>query len=109
MKHSLKDAIGMDKADHQRQYAAAIDCGMREARRLMGGGSGKSREKMEKALKRDKNKEQQEMPCQQLLDRSAEYAEKVSSELSAVEIITVSEVEKLGSRVQDKENLWKQV
>ena len=78
MRHSLKSEIGMDQADHQRQYASQTDHGMREARQLVGDGYGKSRDEQKKARKHQKTKPQQEMLCHQLIDGSAEYAERVS-------------------------------
>ena len=97
----------MDQADHQRQYASQTDYGMREARRLVGDGYGKSRDEQKKARKHQKTKPQQEMLCHQLIDGSAEYAAKVSLELNEQEIPTVTEVKLIGWRKQDKENLEK--
>ena len=49
------------------------------------------------------------MLCHQLIDGSAEYAERVSLELNEQEIPTVTEVKLIGRRKQDKENLEKQI
>ncbi|KAL7526020.1 hypothetical protein ACHAWF_001602, partial [Thalassiosira exigua] len=67
MRHGLKAQIGMDQADHHRQYSYTTDYGMREERRAIGDGSTASREKRKKAKEHLKTKQQQLLLCDQLL------------------------------------------
>ena len=109
MRHSLTPGIGMDQADHQRQYSAMTGFKMREERRLLGDGTSESREKRKKALHHDKTKEQQRHLCRQILDGAALFAERRANELTEDEISTVGEWKKSGRRAQDKVNLQKQI
>ena len=108
MRASLRSQIGMDQADHQRQHAAHTDYSMREERRAIGDGSSGSRDERKKARKHDKTKDQVVMLGQQVIDRSAQFVEE-ESHLGKDEITTVSEIDKMGRRHQDKQNLQQQI
>ena len=49
------------------------------------------------------------MQFQQLIEESAKFAEGAKSELNPDEISTVTQVKLAGRRIQDKENLQKQI
>jgi len=67
MRHSLTPGIGMDQADHQQQYVAMTGYGMKEKRRLLEDDTGEVRDKRKKAMHHDKNKDQQQLLCKQIL------------------------------------------
>ena len=58
MRHGLNPNpnIGMDEADHHRQYSSSTNLEMNEARRVLGDASEKSREEQKKAVKHSKTK-----------------------------------------------------
>ena len=109
IRHGLNPNIGMDEADHHRQYSSSTNFEMNEARRVLGDASGKSREKQKRAVKHSKTKSQKIMMCGQVLERATEYAERVSRELDADEIPTVTEVKLDGRRKQDSDNLAQRI
>jgi hypothetical protein len=83
---------------------------MAEERRMLSDGSIGNREEKKKAHKHQRTKAQQEMLCQQLVEKSAEYAERVSLEIDDDDNIpSVKRVAAIGRRKQDKDNLSKQI
>ena len=109
MRHGLNPNIGMDEADHHRQYSSSTNFEMNEARRALGDASGISREKQKRAVKHSNTKSQKVMMCGQVLERATEYAERVSRELDPDEIPTVTEVKLDGRRKQDSDNLAQRI
>ena len=109
MRHGLNPNIGMDEADHHRQYSSSTNFDMNEARRRIGDASGNAREVQKKAVKHSRTKPQKVMLCEQVLHRAIGYGEQVSLELDADEIPTVTHVKLDGRRKQDRENLYERI
>ncbi len=109
MRHGLKKEIGMSQADHHRQYSSGIDYSLREARRSLGDGTTTDKEQQKKAKHHQKTKLQQELLSTQLIEKSAEFANDVASNMDPKQIPTVTEIKKAGRRVQDNKRLMKQI
>ncbi|KAL7554031.1 hypothetical protein ACHAWF_017895, partial [Thalassiosira exigua] len=108
MQHGLKAQIGMDQADHRRQYSCTTDYGMREERRAISDDSTASREKRKKVKEHLKTKQQQLLLCDQLLSQSRKFAKEVKEELQDKDIVSKTAVKEAGCRVQDQTNLRQQ-
>ena len=86
IRHNLRSQIGMDQADHQRQYAAH-DYEMREPRRIVSDMAGDGRETKKRAMQHEKTKEQKLILSGQVLDGSYNFADMVRSELAPDDIV----------------------
>ena len=79
----------MAQADHQRQYSITKMYDMREEQRLLGDGSGTTKEDSKKALHHDRTKHQCVHYTAQLCGKSEEWEENIMSILDRDEIVTV--------------------
>ena len=109
MRHGLNPHIGMDDADHHRQYSSSTCYKMNEASQLIGDGSEKCCKEEKKAITHSNTKLQKMMLCQQVPEGTIEYTEWVSLELNAREISTITEVQLDCRTKQDDTNLQHQV
>ena len=109
MRHSLNPAIGMDQADHHRQYTTTTGYEMNEERQLLGDDSGKTKRELKKAIKHSRTKAQKKMLSHQLITRAKKYQHQMREELDADEIPTIRDTKNAGRRRQDKINLSKRI
>ncbi|KAL7548072.1 hypothetical protein ACHAWF_011358 [Thalassiosira exigua] len=109
MRHGLKAGIGMDQADHHRQFSSNIDYGMRQERRDLATEKERHQEDRKKAPMHLKTKPQMQKLGQQLVEGSARFAKMVHEELEPDDVAGVKMIMLAGRRAQDKENLRKEV
>ena len=109
MRFGLRSAIGMDQADHQRMYNTSTDYEMKEERRKMVSDSDAYRQKNKKAASHSATKQQQQRLSKQLVERSADYVDVALSVIGLDSIPTITQINEKGRRVQDNENLQKQI
>jgi hypothetical protein len=106
MRSNLRGQVGMDQADHHRQFSAHQEYKMRRARREIADESGERRDKRKKALQHDKTLQQKVMIGSQLIALAAETEDMIANELDPEEVPTMSYWnERRGRRAQDKDNL----
>jgi len=110
LRSNLRSQVGMDQADHHRQFSAHQEYKMREARRKIADESGEKRDKQKKALKHDKTNEQKVMIGRQMIKLAEETEEMIKTELEPDEVPTMSYWnDERGRRAQDKENLSNEI
>ena len=109
MRHSLRSQVGMDQADHQRQYMAKEEFEMRRQRRTLGDGDNRSKDERKQAKKHNKTKSRLLFMSEQLLERAGTTVKRVKEELLPSEVPTPSEMKSCGRRSGDKKNVEEQI
>ncbi|KAL7526339.1 hypothetical protein ACHAWF_002898 [Thalassiosira exigua] len=109
MRHGLSAGIGLDQADHHRQFSTNHDYIMREERRTMAIGGEKERGVRKKAPKHLKTKEQMQRLGEQLIIGSQSFAAEINEKLEPDEMPQVKETQAKGRRCGDIDNLRKEV
>lgn len=112
MRHGLRTSVGMEQADNQRAYNMNTGYKLNEQRRkLVLDSKGKVQERVKKSAKHSATKNQLEFLSFQINEHSRDYAELVAMEDGLLESYcpSNSEINRNGRRVQDKENLQRQI
>eukprot|EP00956_Cyclotella_meneghiniana_P020756 scaffold37078_cov117-Cyclotella_meneghiniana.AAC.4 len=111
MGHGLRALVGMEQSDHQRAYNMSTGYKMNEERRLRkttASSTDEFKERSKKASKHSHDKSQVVRLSEQILDRSRAFVGALSSAVD-LDIPSISDINKAGRRVQDKENLRIQI
>ena len=111
MRHGLRALVGMEQSDHQRAYNMSTGYKMNEERRLQkttASSTDEFKERNKKASKHSHDKSQVVHLSEQIHDRSRAFVGALSTAVD-LDIPSISDINKAGRRVQDKENLRIQI
>jgi hypothetical protein len=112
MRHGLRTSVGMEQADKQRAYNMSTGYKLNEQqRKLVLNSKGELHERAKKSAKHSATKNQLELLSLQIHEHSREYVDLVAMEDGLLESYcpSITKINKNGRRVQDKQNLQRQI